>query len=158
LAVVVSLVGVLVVLKPGQGAFNTALLWAFLGAVLTAAIQLILKVMTRKDSTQTLVSWNLLAMLPMSAIPLFWFWTQPDMFQLILLSLQGSLGALNMGCMAKALSMADASYLAPFEFLRLPVVAVLAYAMFTEIPFPTTLIGGAIIFTSTLLLMRSASR
>ena len=80
------------------------------------------------------------------------------MFQLVLLGFQGSLGALNMGCMAKALSMADASYLAPFEFVRLPVVAMLAYVMFTEIPFPTTLIGGAIIFISTLLLMRSVSR
>jgi len=157
LAVIVSLVGVLVVLRPGQSAFNIALLWALAGAVLTAAIQLILKVMTDKDSTQTLVSWNLLAMLPISAIPLIWFWTKPDMFQLMLMGFQGSLGALNMGCMAKALSMADASYLAPFEFLRLPVVAMLAFVMFTEIPFPTTLIGGAIIFTSTLLLMRSAS-
>ena len=58
LAVIVSLAGVLVVLRPGQSAFNGALLWALAGAVLTATIQLILKVMTRKDSTQTLVSWN----------------------------------------------------------------------------------------------------
>ncbi len=155
LAVLISLVGVLVVLRPGQNAFNIALLWALTGALLTAAIQLILKVMSRKDSTQTLVSWNLFAMLPISAIPLIWFWTKPDMLQLVLLAFQGALGAVNMGCMAKALSMADASYLAPFEFLRLPVVTLLAYVMFTEVPYPTTLIGGVIIFISTLLLMKS---
>lgn len=155
-AVLVSLIGVLVVLRPGQNAFNAALLWALVGALLTAAIQLILKVMSREDSTQTLVSWNLFAMVPISAVPLIWFWTEPDLIQLVLLAFQGSLGAVNMGCMAKALSLADASYLAPFEFLRLPAVAMLAYVMFAEMPYPTTLIGGAVIFISTLLLMRSA--
>ncbi|MBX2884477.1 MAG: DMT family transporter [Granulosicoccus sp.] len=158
LAVLISFIGVLVVLRPGQSALNSPLLWALAGAILTAAIQLILKIMSKNDSTEALVSWNLIAMLPISAVPLIWFWTKPDTYQLVLLAAQGSLGAINMGCMAKALSMAQASYLAPFEFLRLPVVALLAYLLFAEVPYPTTFAGGGIIFISTLLLVRTVNR
>jgi drug/metabolite transporter (DMT)-like permease len=44
----------------------------------------------------------------------------------------------------------DASALMPFEFLRLPVVAVLAFAIFGEVPDRWVWAGAAVIFASTL--------
>lgn len=152
LAVALSLTGVMIILQPGQGSWSTPLLFAVVGALLTAVIQLILKVMSAHDSTETLVAWNLIVTVPMAAIPLYWFWTAPDLANYALLALQGAIGAINMTLMTRAMSLAQASFLAPLDFLRLPAVAVLAYLFFGEIPTSATLTGAAVIFLSTILL------
>lgn len=156
LAVVAGFAGALIILQPGQAEWSTPLLYALLGALLTAIIQLILKSMSAKDSTETLVAWNLIVTVPMAAIPLYWFWSSPSLENIALLALQGALGACNMAFMARALSLVQASYLAPLDFLRLPIVAILAYLFFAEIPTFATVIGGVVIFSSSLLLAKSS--
>ncbi|MBX2884342.1 MAG: DMT family transporter [Granulosicoccus sp.] len=152
LAVVIGFCGVLFILQPSQSNWSTPLLFALAGAVLTAIIQLMLKVMSAHDSTQTLVAWNLVVTVPMAAIPLLWFWNAPSHEQILLLVLQGAIGACNMAAMTRAMALAQASYIAPLDFLRLPAVALLGYVFFAEIPGNATVIGAIVIFLSTLLL------
>jgi len=149
-AVMCGFGGVLFVLQPGQGIVSTALLFALAGAILAAVIQLMLKGMSRQDSTNTLVAWNLIATVPLAAIPLFWFWTTPTWEQLGLLMLQGVLGALNMATVTRAFALAEASFVSPLEFLRLPAIALFAFLFFDEVASLTTLIGAGIIFLSIL--------
>lgn len=151
-AVLLGFVGAWIILQPSQGQWSTPLLFALAGALLTAIIQLLLKVMSAHDSTETLVAWNLIVSVPLAAIPLIWFWNSPSTAQFALLALEGAVGVLNMTCMTRALSLAQASYVAPLEFVRLPFVALLAYLFFAEIPTNSTLTGAIVIFLSTLLL------
>lgn len=156
-AVAVGFVGVLLVLRPGQhDGIPIGLSLALLGALLTAVIQLMLKPMTGRDPTETLVAWNLIVTVPIAAIPAFLFWTMPTSGQWILLALQGVLGALNMALVTRAFSLADASLIVPIDFLRLPFVALLAFVVFGQTVPATTWIGGAVIFGATLLMARSA--
>ncbi len=148
-AVLFGFVGVLVILRPGQGPVSTALLFALIGAVLSAIIHLMLKKMSARDSTETLVAWNLIVTVPLAALPGLWFWSAPTGPQLALLALQGAVGALNMGAITRAMALADASFIAPIDFLRLPAVAVLAFLIFGEVVSTATLIGASIIFAST---------
>ena len=62
----------------------------------------------------------------------------------------GILGTLGWITFLRACMLADASALMPFEFLRLPVVAVLAFAIFGEVPDRWVWAGAAVIFASTL--------
>ncbi|MDB4239207.1 DMT family transporter, partial [Alphaproteobacteria bacterium] len=55
---VISFIGILVILKPGQDVVPLAIYWAITGAFLGACIQLILKKMSSKDSSNTLIAWN----------------------------------------------------------------------------------------------------
>ena len=48
--------------------------------------------------------------------------------------------------MTRAFFLADASAVVPFEFLRLPFAALVAYLWFAEVPSVWTWIGGAVIF------------
>jgi drug/metabolite transporter (DMT)-like permease len=158
-AVVVGFVGVVVVLRPGDDhVISAGLLLALLGSVLTAVIQLVLKSMSSHDTTATLVAWNLILTVPLAIIPASLVWTTPTGAQCALLALQGCLGALTMGLATKAMSLADASFIVPFEFLRLPFVAALAFAIFSETVSQATWVGGAIIFGSIILMARSARR
>ncbi|MFK7963450.1 MAG: DMT family transporter [Burkholderiaceae bacterium] len=151
-AVVVSFAGMLLILRPGDGELSGALLLALFGAILAAIIQLLLKRMSAHDATDTLVAWNLILTVPLASLPLWWFWTPPDMAQLALLFIQGAAGALTMSMITWALSLAPASYIAPIDFLRLPAVAVMAYLFFGEVPAGTTVAGAIVIFSAILVL------
>jgi len=157
LAAIVGFAGVLLVLQPGRAAgLSTGLLLALLGALLTAVIQLILKPMSGRDSTETLVAWNLILTVPIAAVPAFPVWSMPTPGEWMLLAAQGALGALNMGLATKAFSLAEASLIVPIDFLRLPIVAGLAFALFGQTVPLTTWLGGTVIFGATLLMARSA--
>ena len=155
LAVLMGFVGVLVVLRPDWTAgFNVspALMLALLGAILTAVIQLMLKSMAQRDRTDTLVAWNLIVSVPLAAVPAFLVWQTPTPYHWGLLALQGALGAVNQTMVTRAFQLADASLVAPIDFLRLPFVAVLAFVLFQEVAGMSTWIGAAVIFVATMIM------
>ncbi|MBS1302658.1 DMT family transporter [Loktanella sp. SALINAS62] len=155
-AVAIGFIGVLVVLRPGQGGVSAGLAFALGGALLTAVIQLVLKPMTASDRTETLVAWNLIATVPLAAIPALFFWSSPPAWVWGLLVAQGIMGALNMGLVTRAFSLADASLLTPIDFLRLPAVALAGWLVFGQMATMATWIGAVLIFVATLLMARSA--
>lgn len=158
-AVAIGFAGVLIVLNPGrESGISSGLLFAVAGALLTALIQLILKPMSGRDSTETLVAWNLIATVPIAAIPAAFMWTTPSTSEWMLLALQGVLGALAMACVTRAFYYAEASLIGPVDFLRLPFVAALGYFLFGEIVAMSTWIGAFAIFVATILMARSARR
>lgn len=97
---------------------------------MTAASQLMLRRMALRDSADRLVAWNLIATVPLGVIVMLPVWSMPTWSQLGLLAMQGALGALNMTLITRAFGMAAASVLAPLDFLRLPVVALMAFSFF----------------------------
>lgn len=157
LAVLLGFAGVVVVLKPdwamGMAAVSPALAIALLAAFLTAIIQLMLKLMSRRDGTDTLVAWNLIVSVPLALIPALLVWQMPSAWAWGLLAIQGVLGAVNQTAVTRAFQLADASLVAPIDFLRLPFVAILAFSLFGEVAGLSTWIGAAIIFVASMLMM-----
>lgn len=152
----IGFIGILIILKPGFSSIPDALYWALIGAILSACIQLILKKMSNKDKPNTLTVWNLLCTVPLAFIPALFFWTTLSLEMFILLTIQGLIGVLNMLFITKAMSMVDISYLAPYDFLRLPIISIFAFMMFDEIPSASTLLGALIIFLSGFLISNLA--
>lgn len=159
IAVGLGFVGVAIVLRPGQeSGVPPGLLFALTGAVLIAVIQLMLKAMSKRDSTETLVAWNLIVTVPIAVVPAFFVWASPSPVEWAILAFQGVLGALSMFLATRAFSLADASLITPFDFLRLPFVALLGYLVFAQTVPISTWIGGSVIFVASLLMARSARR
>ncbi len=155
-AVGLGFVGVIVVLRPdwaaGRAMVSPALAIALLAAMLVAVIQLMLKVMARKDGTDTLVAWNLIVSVPLALIPALLVWQTPSLYHWGLLAVQGVLGALNQTAVTRAFQLADASLVAPIDFLRLPFVAILAFSLFGEVAGFSTWVGAAIIFVASMMM------
>jgi drug/metabolite transporter (DMT)-like permease len=91
---------------------------------------------------------------PLALILALPVWTTPSLFLLSLLLLQGGLGALAQFSAARAMRLADASVLTAVEFVRLPLVAVVAYLFFDELADGWTFVGALIILASTIYLVR----
>lgn len=154
-AVLLGFSGVLIVLKPGWAPameVSPGLYLALLWALLTAVIQLMLKAMAKRDRTDTLVAWNLIVSVPLAAIPAVLVWHPLTAWYWGLLAVQGALGALNQTMATRAFQLADASLVAPIDFLRLPFVAILAFVMFQEVVGMSTWLGGAVIFVATMVI------
>jgi drug/metabolite transporter (DMT)-like permease len=153
-AILAGFAGALIIISPRgdeSGSEWLALMLAVVSAALQAIVLLMLKKMSRTDSAETLVVWNLILTVPIAAVPAILLWQTPSPVNLSLLVLQGALGAVNMMLITKALTMADASHVASVEFLRLPFVAVVAWLLFGEIAGLSTWVGALLIISAVLL-------
>lgn len=151
LGVAVGFFGILIIVRPRAAGFDPWIFAALASAVLTAVIQLVLRGMTQTDTTPRLVAWNLLTMAPIGLLIALPVWVTPTPDQLALLALQGVLGVLNMTLMTCAFGLAEASIVAPLDYLRLPIVAGLAFFFFDQTPAFSTWIGAAIIASAIVL-------
>jgi drug/metabolite transporter (DMT)-like permease len=83
-------------------------------------------------------------------VPALLVWQQPSLVDLGFAALLGLAGTLGHLCLTRALATADATVVVPFDYLRLPAVALMAWLVFAEVPVIWTWIGGAIIAASSI--------
>ena len=157
-AVALGFVGVLIVLRPGSAIFDAMILTAVVAALGQASIILLLKILTRTEPTVRVVGLNLVLSVLLGALIAIPVWAWPSPFILLLLIAQGALGALGQTCTARAMALADASVIMPVEFMRLPLVVLIAWLAFDEPSQVWTWVGGAVIFAATFWLVRSSTR
>lgn len=149
-AVALGLVGVLIVLRPGVEALSPYAALVLLGALLGAATSLLIKRLTATEAVSTIV-WYQALFATLLALPLcLLYWRTPDLMGWLLLLSIGALGTLSWLSMTRAFFLVDASAVVPFEFLRLPFAALVAYLWFAEVPTVWTWLGGAVIFAATI--------
>lgn len=149
-------VGIMILLRPVGSEMNIALVYALISALLVGTIQLILKHMGKTEKADTLVAWNLIVTVPIALIPALYFWVTPSPTEWMLLGLQGALGAGNQFLATKAFQLADASLVAPIDFVRLPLVAAAAFFFFDEVADRATWIGASLIFIAVMLVAASS--
>jgi drug/metabolite transporter (DMT)-like permease len=149
-AVAAGFAGVLVILRPGIIPLELGALMVLLSAMLGAAITLMFKRFVAREQAMTLILYQSLFSTLLSVPPALAAWEAPTGFAASMMVANGILGTLGWITFLRACMLADASALMPFEFLRLPVVAVLAFAIFGEVPDRWVWAGAAVIFASTL--------
>ena len=149
-AVVAGFIGVLVIVQPGSGAFTTGSLVALLAAALTGAVTISIKSLTCSEPVDRIVLLTTLLWIPLSlpAALAVWQWPQAGIWPWLVLS--GALGTGGHFCWTRALRLADASLLAPFSYLQLLIVAVLAWLIFGEALDGHTAAGATIIIAASL--------
>lgn len=151
---IAGFLGVLVVVRPGTDAFTPASLLALFGASTYAVVALIMKQASSESSITAVlyVSFGITCLsLPVAAT--VWVW--PSAYALGVMAAIGALGTTGWFAFAYAFKLADASALAPYDFTRLPFIAVPAYLFFGEVPDIWTWIGAAVIFGASILVTRA---
>ena len=156
LATLAGFAGVLVMLNPRTIAFGSTEVWAAfaaLGVALSMAIGVILvKTLSETDRPSTIIFYSNLGVVALLAIPTALFWVTPSAQEWGLLILLGLVGLAGQNCFIRSYRAAEASFVAPFEYVRILTAAAVGYLVFAEIPDVWTGIGAAIIAASTLYL------
>jgi drug/metabolite transporter (DMT)-like permease len=155
IAIAVGLIGVLVVLRPtGGGMLSLAGMAVIFTALGYAVSAITVRVLTRTDSTQAMVTW-LMALMTIGAGSLAASSWQPvRVDDLWLIAGVGLGGALAQYAVTEAFRLGEASLIAPLEYTALIWAVTLDAALWGVLPDRVTWIGAAIIIASGLYLLK----
>ena len=147
-AVAVSFIGVLVIIRPGSTVFEPASLIALGGACCWATFQILLRVVGAKDSAETTTLYSAMVgfVFFSAAAPFFWKPPTPEGWAwLVAIGLLGACGHL---LLSSAYRNAEASTLQPFSYAMPLFAVVLGWVVFGDFPDRWTLTGGSIVIAS----------
>ncbi|MBO6688449.1 MAG: DMT family transporter [Alphaproteobacteria bacterium] len=153
--------GVIVMVMPGvflfwqPGAFDgaqldTGSLVALVSAFSLAAAIVLVKFLSAELPSMVLLLYaNLLSSVLLAPF-VFVFWDQVSLQDWGLIAAMSAFGFVSQFCFIYAMSIGDASFLSPIDYLRLPMSAVADFWVFRLIPGFSVWVGAAIIVVSTL--------
>ena len=153
-AIGVGMLGVLVILRPGGDVFSLAGLSVLLATFCWAASAITVRVLTRSDTTQSMVVWMLVVMGAGSAVLAWPEWTPLRAGDWGIVALVGVFGACGQVLLTEAFRLGEASRVAPLEYTALLWSIGIDLALWGVLPDAVTWLGAAIIVASGLYLMR----
>ena len=154
-AVVVGMTGVLIVIRPGSGVMQLAVLLPLISAFGFGTFQMATRRLASTEPTFVTLFYTSVGCAVMSSILVVFFWTPLDWSQAAGLLGLGAMGAGAHFFFIRSFEEAEASLLAPFNYAKLIWVVALGYVLFGEVPTPHVLLGSAVIIVSGLyVLMR----
>ncbi len=161
LALVVGFIGVLLIVKPGSANFNLGSIFVLVSVFFYALTVIATRKLQTNDSSATMAYYSsqvylvaafLLAPLPTligelaDAHPSIAFllraWSIPTFLDLLIMAGLGLIWAGWMYLMSRAYSLAQASVVAPFEYISLPINIIWGFLIWSEIPTWLTLAGA----------------
>ena len=158
-AVVLGLIGVLVILRPGLETFRPETLLVLAAAVGFAVTMITTKKLTMTDSTFAIIFWMNVIQLPLTLVP-----SDPllvmklSLGQLPAFAAVGVAGLASHYCLANAFRAGDASVVVPLDFLRIPLIAVIGWWLYGEALDALVFIGAGLIIVGVLWNLQSEAR
>jgi len=167
LALMVGFIGVLLIVRPGSATFNLGSVFILISVLFYALTVILTRKLQTNDSSATMAYFSSLVYLvaafvlvPLPAIvgdvpnahPSIAFlirpWSMPTLFDLVIMAGLGLVWAGWMYFMSRAYSVAQASVVAPFEYLSLPINIMWGFLIWGEIPTWMTISGAVLTLAS----------
>ncbi len=145
LCVAAGFVGALVIIRPGLGIMTWTAVLPLAGAFLWAGYQVLSRKVTLGDSAETTVLFTAGLGAVVFCLAAAFQWQTPTWEGWLLLALTGVLGSLGHYILIKALEMAPASTLQPYNYTLFLWAIGIGLIVFDALPDALTLLGAAII-------------
>ena len=153
-----GLAGVAVMLRPGTEVPMLGALVAIGAALAWCGITLTSRMLSRTESTETVLAWvglvTSLCVLPFAIIS----WKPIGLGDALILAVFGLLTPGIIWFVTEALRAGEASAVAPFQYLRLVVIMGFGWLLFAEVPDGWALLGAAIILTGAVIITVNEAR
>lgn len=154
MAIGVGMFGVLVILRPGGDVFSMAGLSVLMATFCWAASAITVRVLTRSDTTQSMVVW-MLVLLGFGAAALAWpVWVPIRPSDWAIIAMLGAFGAFGQILLTEAFRLGEASKIAPLEYTALLWSLGIDLALWGVLPDAMTWLGAGIIVASGLYMLR----
>lgn len=147
LAILAGFVGVIVALQPSAATLTPPALVSIAGSFCFAFMMLSGRAL-RGTPDSVLVFWQMAAAGLVGLLTAPIGWVTPGAFDLSLLALLGVVAMVAHVCVNRALKLADASVVAPFQYSLLFWAVLFGFIVFGDVPRPAMLAGAAIIVAS----------
>jgi drug/metabolite transporter (DMT)-like permease len=140
--------GIIIILRPGQGVFEGAMMFALAGAFLGAVMMIMVRKLTASDSNVVMMTYPSMAIVLATSVPAYIFWITPTSHELLLLLLMSFMGISGQWCIIQAFRLGEATAVAPANYMRIVFATILGYYFFSEIPDIMSAAGTLIIIVS----------
>jgi len=147
-AVLVGFVGVLIIIRPGHQEIEWPLLIPLVGALMWALYQILVRLCSRTDGSDTTLLWSALVGLAATSVTGPFVWVPPDREAWVLLVVLAVAGSIAHYALIKGLQLAEASAVQPYTYTLLVFAAFWGLAVFGDIPDAWTILGATIIVGS----------
>lgn len=172
LALFVGFLGVLLIVRPGVGAFNMGSIFILVSVLFYALATMLTRKLQTTDSSATMSYYSSLVYLAITFVlaplliligdmpnahPSIAFllhpWAMPTLLDWAIMSWLGLIWAGGMYFLARAYSVALASVVAPFEYIALPINIMWGFLIWGDLPTWMTLAGAALTLLSGLYIL-----
>jgi drug/metabolite transporter (DMT)-like permease len=147
-ATAVGLTGVVVILRPGTGAFQIAALLPIASAFAWAVTLVMTRVMSGREHVVTTMTYSSIAGVGVLSAMVPFVWMTPSWNDVLLGLLVGVASTTGQWIVVLAFRYADASVLAPFSYIQLLWVSIFGFLIFGEVPDAWTTVGAVFIVSS----------
>ncbi|MBY0319762.1 MAG: DMT family transporter [Reyranella sp.] len=149
-ATIVGFVGVLVMVRPGEGSLQLGALVALANAATVALSILLVKRLSDSETPLMILTQFAIFSTILLAPPAIWVWRWPDFWGWVLavgIALSATIGQY---FWVQAFKAGEMSAVAPFEYLRLPFAVFVGWLIWGEMPVIWTYVGAAVVIASAL--------
>ncbi len=157
-ALLIGFVGVLIVTNPGANSLTVGALFALINAVMYGTVTVAVRGMTRTESANTLVIWQLSVLAFFHSFLLLLGWRTPTLLDAAMMFGTGFTNAIGQWFWTKALHLAPAPAVTPFYYLMLVWALVIGFLVWGDVPSISLLIGSAIVVATGLFLFLREAR
>jgi len=147
-ATALGLIGVLIILRPGTGAFHLAAFFPVVSAACWAGTLILTRMMSGREAVVTTMAYSSLAGLAILTAIVPFVWVTPSWTAIALGIFIGVASTAGQWIVVLAYRYGDASVLAPFSYSQLLWVSILGFFIFGEVPSLWTVVGAAFIVAS----------
>lgn len=144
-------VGVLIMVRP-TGAIEPAALVAVAGAFFGGLTIILIKILSKTESTALQVAYAAIAGLIVTGIPTYMQWVTPSWEQLGMLVAMGAVSVTGQACFIRGYAVGEATAIAPIDYTRLIFAGIAGFIFFGDMPDEITIIGASIIVAASLYL------
>ena len=149
-ATVVGFLGVLVMVRPGEGTLQPGAIVAILNAATVALSILLVKRLSDTESPLMILTQFAIFSTLLLAPPALWVWKWPSLWGWGLAIGVAVTATVGQYFWVQAFKVGEMSAVAPFEYLRLPFAVFVGWLIWHETPVIWTYVGAAIVIASAL--------
>ena len=153
-ALAAGFAGTLIIIRPGIDTVSLPALYAIAGALFIAISALLVKVLNRTESPDTIVLYMAVFSTPLSLIAALFVWQTPSFEALLWLIGIGLFSTFAHLAYTRSFAIADTSVVLPYDYIRLLMVAAVGFGIYGEIPDIWTWVGAGVIICSTFYIAR----
>lgn len=149
-AVIIGFIGVLIVLRPGFEGFTIYGVYALIGSAGAGTVMVVIRILTRTESTISILTYQALGVGLAVAIPGIWFWIWPTPYEWALLIAMGIISYIAQMLNITAYKYGEASVMASLDYVRLIYAVLFGWLLFETLPDFWTWFGAMIIISASI--------
>lgn len=158
MAVLLGLSGVLIMLRPTAGVFQTVALVPLAAAVLVSVRDVYTRRLSATETSNSMMLWSSLALISLSGLSLLLGWAPLGWADLALMAVAGCCVGIGQYLMLEAYRAAEASAVAPVKYCGIVWAAIFGYVFWGTLPDAFIVTGGALVIGSGLYLLHAERR